>query len=374
MYSKTMKIGNLEIKNRFVRSATFEGMATEEGYVTQQHLELYKTLAEGGVGLIITGHSYIQKNGQAIGKQMSVYNDTFIPGLSKISNSVHEHGNGCKVALQISHCGRQSLHSKKIIAPSAILEQFMNRMPQEMTIEDIEETIEAFAQAARRAKEAGFDAVQLHGAHGYLINQFLSPCTNKRTDNYGGNTGKRFKFIEDIYNHTVELVGKDFPILIKINGDDFLENGIKLEESKKIAKKLSKIGIASIEISGAMWEVQKRRKKELGWKPNLLPEARMYVGTRNEPAYNLPYAKEIKKVINVPIILVGGINSLELVEKILNEESADFISLSRPLIREPDLPNRWSKGIGGDAVACEYCNKCISIASQTGLRCVKKEN
>ena len=371
MYDKSMKIGNLQIKNRFVRSATYEGMA-HEGHVTDKHVELYKKLAEGGTGLIITGYAYVQKSGIAFEEMMGIYEDKLILGLRKLADIVHEHGNGCKIVKQIVHCGKQSRHLSNTLAPSAVLEKLTQKMPKEMTATEIQETTEAFAQAVRRAKEAGFDGVQLHGAHGYLISQFLSPYTNKRTDKYGGSTEQRIKFLEDIYNRSVELVGKDFPILIKINGVDFLEGGITIDESKKIAQKLEKIGFAALEISGGMWEVCKRSKKELGWKPTFIPESRMFVGTKNDPAYNLPFAKEIKKVVDIPVIVVGGINSLDLVEQILNEGSADFVAFSRPLIREPDLPNRWIKGIGERTVECVYCNGCLSSLMTTGLRCVKK--
>jgi 2,4-dienoyl-CoA reductase-like NADH-dependent reductase (Old Yellow Enzyme family) len=371
MYDKPMKIGNLKIKNRFVRSATYEGMA-HEGHVTDKHVELYKDLAEGGVGLIITGYTYVQKSGIAFAEKMGIHNDELISGLRRIADIVHEHSEDCKIALQLVHCGRQSRPLKNTLAPSAVLEKLTNKMPKEMSTEEIGETIEAFAQGVRRAKEAGFDAVQLHGAHGYLISEFLSPYTNKRTDEYGGSTENRFRFVEEIYKRSVELVGKDFPILIKINGDDFLDGGVTVEESKNIASKLSKLGFAAIEVSGGMWETVKRSKKELGWKPTFIPESRMFVGTKNEVAYNLPSAKEIKKVIDVPLILVGGINSLDLVEQILAEGSADFVSLCRPLIREPALPNRWLKGIGESKVECIYCNGCMSSLMTTGLRCVKK--
>ena len=341
--------------------------------MTEKLIELYKKLAEGGVGLILTGYTYVQKSGIAFDKQMGIYNDDLLSGLSKIVDTVHKHGQDCKICLQIMHSGRQSRHLENTLAPSAVLDKLTRKMPKEMTIEEIRETIEAFSQAVRRVKEAGFDAVQLHGAHGYLISEFLSPYTNKRTDEYGGSTENRIKFVEEIYNRSVELVGKDFPILIKMNGVDFLEGGLTVEESKKIAERLSKIGFAAIEISGGMWEVCKRSKKELGWKPTFIPESRQFVGTKNEAAYNLPYAKEIKKVIDIPLIVVGGINSLDLVEQILTEGSADFISLCRPLIREPDLPNRWLKGIGESKVDCLYCNGCMSSVITTGIRCVKKE-
>lgn len=371
MYSKPKKIGPIEIKNRFVRSATFEGMATEEGYVTDQHIELYKRLAEGGVGLIITGYSYVQESGKAFDKQMGVSNDDYIPGLSRIAETVHKYGENCKVALQIAHCGRQSRFLENTIAPSALEERLTRKIPREMTREEIRDTVNAFSQAIRRAKEAGFDAVQLHGAHGYIITQFLSPYINKRTDDYGGSIENRTRFLEEIYNKSVELVGKDFPIFIKMNGVDFIEGGTTISESTEVARRLENIGYAAIEVSAGIWEVAKLKKKDLGWKATFLPESRIFIGTMNEPAYNLAYAKEFKKVLDIPVILIGGINSLDLVEQILTNESADFVSFSRPLIREPDLPNRWMKGIGNQKVDCIFCNGCLATTVTPGLRCAK---
>jgi 2,4-dienoyl-CoA reductase-like NADH-dependent reductase (Old Yellow Enzyme family) len=371
MYSSPMKIGSMEIKNRFVRSATFEGMATEDGYVTDNHIELYKKLAEGGVGLIITGYTYVKENGKSFDKQTGSSKDDFIPGLSRIANVIHENGVNCKVALQIAHGGRQSRVIENTIAPSALEEKLTRKMPREMKREEIKDIIEAFSQAIRRAKEAGFDAVQLHGAHGYLITQFLSPYSNKRTDDYGGSIENRTRFLEEIYNRSVELVGKDFPIFIKMNGVDFIEGGTTINDSIEVAKRLEKIGYSAIEASAGIWEVAKLKKKDLGWKPTFLPESRLFIGTLNEPAYNLPYARAFKKTVNIPVILVGGINSLHLVEQILEEESADFVSFSRPLVREPDLPNRWLKGEGDDKVECLFCNGCLSTVVTPGLQCAK---
>ena len=373
MFANPKKIGKLEIKNRFVRSATYEGLAGEDGEITDKLINFYKTLSEGGTGLIITSYAFIQQSGRANNKQIGVYKDDFIPGLQRLTKVIHKHGEGCKVALQLVHAGRQSFHVKETTAPSAILEKFSNKMPREMTTDEIEESIESFAQAARRAKGAGFDGVQLHGAHGYLISEFLSPYTNRRTDQYGGNTENRLRFVKQIYKRSRELVGVDFPILIKINCDDFLEGGITLEESKKITKMLSEIGYDAIEISSCMWETVKRKKEEIGWKPTFIPESRMLVGKINKPAYHLPYAKEIKKNIDIPLILVGGVNSIDLVEDILNKGDADFVSFSRPLIREPDLPNRWMKGIGSSTVDCDYCNSCLMTLAKSSLFCPKKE-
>lgn len=362
------KIGGMVIKNRLVRSATYEGMAAEDGSVTDELVKVYKNLAAGGVGFIIASYAYIQPSGRGMLMQTGIDKDDFIPGLRKIAQTVHEHGNGCKVALQLVHSGRQSFILPETVAPSAILESMRNIVPREMTIAEIEETVEAFAAAVSRAKEAGFDAVQLHAAHGYLLSEFLSPFTNKRTDQYGGSTEKRFKIVEDIYKRSVEKVGKDFPILIKMNADDFLEGGIDLEESKKIAERLSGMGFAAIEISGGMWEVITRSKEELGWEPVLTIEARIGINSKDKEAYHLQYAREIKKVIKVPLILVGGIRSFDVIEEILAEGSADFISLCRALIRQPGLPNKWLKG-EAETAKCISCNGCVSSIMIGSLKC-----
>jgi 2,4-dienoyl-CoA reductase-like NADH-dependent reductase (Old Yellow Enzyme family) len=365
------KIGKLEIKNRFIRSATFESLASD-GYVNDKLINFYKALAEGGVGLIITGVAAVQENARLSEAQMGIFNDDFIPGLKKISDVAHTYGNGCKICLQLQHAGTQNFVEEARVAPSAVYNPFLKKAPREMTIDEIKETVEAFAEGIKRAKEAGFDAVQLHAAHGWLLCGFLSPYANIRTDEYGGNTENRIRIVEEIYNRAVELVGTDFPIMIKFNADDFMEGGMDINEAKKIAVRLSKLGYAALEISAGMWAAVTRSEEELGWKIAMLPESRISVGKVNEPAYNVPYAREIKKLVDVPIIAIGGINSLELAEKILNDGSADFIALARPLIREPNLPNRWLKGEGNTGVECIYCNGCIS-PGRKGLRCITKE-
>ena len=369
--SSTKKIGNLEIKNRFVRSATFEARASD-GYVNDKLIDFYKLLAEGGVGLIITGATNVQESGGLSTEGMGIYNDDFIPGLKKLADTVHNLGNNCRIALQLQYFGNQNPFAKDLVGPSAVYNPFIKKTPREMTHIEINELIEAFAQGIRRAKEAGFDAIQLHAAHGWLLSSFLSPYTNIRTDEYGGNTNNRLKIFKEIYKRAVELVGTNFPIMIKYNADDYVEGGMDLIEAKKIADVLSKLGYAALEISGGMLAALLRSEKELGWKIAMIPESRINVGTVNEPAYNVPNAKEIKKVVDIPIIAVGGINSLDLAEKILSEGSADFIALSRPLIREPGLPNRWLEGEDNSEVECIYCNACVR-GMQRGTRCIVKE-
>lgn len=359
------EIGGVLIKNRFVRSATYEGMASEDGKVTDKLVELYKNLAKGGTGLIITGYMYVQQIGKGAPYMTGIDRDDFILGLKRIADTVHKYGNGCKVAVQLVHCGRQTVLVETPLAPSSVYEPVINKMPREMTSEEIEETIEAFAEAARRAKEAGFDAVQLHGAHGYLLSEFLSPYTNRRTDEYGGDTENRMRIVENIYNRTVEKIGRDFPVLIKINVSDFLEGGIDLNESQKIAERLSNLGIVAIETSGGMFETRKYNKN--------LTASRIKIDSKDKEAYFLPYAREIKKVISIPLILVGGIRSIDVIENILAEDSADFISLSRPLIREPDLPNKWLKRIDKSNADCISCNACYKSLMNGGVRCIQKE-
>ncbi len=374
MYSEPKKIGNMLIKNRLVRSATFERRATEDGSVTDGLLGFYKRLAKGGSGLIITGFTYVHVSGQAFPDQTAIDRDELIPGLRNLSDVIHEHGDGCKVVVQIGHCGRESYFLENTIDPSGIQEPMTNNKPRAMTIEEIEEIIEAFAQAARRTMEAGFDGVQIHAAHGYLLSEFLSPHTNKRTDNYGGSTENRIRIVENIYKRAIKLAGKDFPILIKMNGDDFLDDGLKINETKKIAERFSKLRFAAIEISGAMWAVAMRTKKELGWEPVFIPESRINIDSKDKEAYNLPFAKEIKKVIDVPLILVGGIKSIDVIEDILKEGSVDFVALSRPLIREPDLPNKWLKGTGRNTCECISCNACLGSIMTGSIRCLQKES
>ena len=187
------------------------------------------------------------------------------------------------------------------------------------------------------------------------------------------NEGNFKIFVENIYKRTVELVGTDFPILIKMNADDLIKGGLVLSESKKIAEKFSKLGFAAIEISSGMWEAALLSQEELGWEPAMIPESRINILSKDREAYHLSYAREIKKLIAIPLILIGGIRSLDVVEEILAEGSADFVSLSRPLIREPDLPNKWLTGSGENTCECISCNGCVASITMDRVHCTQKE-
>jgi len=370
---QTGEIGSIKLKNRLVRSATFEAMATKDGKVTDIQVELYRTLAQGGVGLIITGHASVHIGWSAGSHMTRISDDSFISMIRKIARAVHQVGNDCKVVLQLTQFGRQCLETVEgRVAPSAVYDTLFQGTPREITSEEINGIIECFSEAIRRAREAEFDGVQLHAAHGYLLSSFLSPHTNRRDDEYGGSTQKRARIMKEIYYRATRKVGYDFPILVKINTDDFFPGGIDSYEAVRIAEELAKIGYTAIETSGGIWEAITRSEEELGWKPVLLPEARTGLKTKKQEAYFWENAKKIKKRVDIPIILVGGIKSIDKIEEILQEGSVDFCSLARPLIREPDLPNRWLQGMGSETAKCKSCNACLPIGGP--LKCKSEES
>ena len=342
-------IGGMEIKNRIVRSATYEGMGTTDGGVTEELVTMNEELAAGEVGLIIAGFSYVMPNGKGAPFMTAMHDDDYIPGFRKIAQAVH--GAGGKICAQIAHCGRKTspeiIGGETPMGPSPVPYSTTNITPREMTEDDIKQTIEAFGQAARRVKESGFDAVQLHCAHGYLLSAFISPYANRRTDQYGGSEENRARMLLETYRSVRQAVGSDYPVLIKINAEDLLEDGLTLKQSAQIARKLSEEGIDAIEISagGAEGNVRSAKTK---------------INTPEKEAYLLPYAREFRKHTgSVPLILVGGMRSPQIIENVLEEGCVDFISVCRPLIREPYLTKKWKSG-DLDTADCISCNLCYS--------------
>lgn len=353
-------INGMGLKNRSVRSATWTGMAEKDGRCSTRLMKRMEALALGEVGLIITGFAYVMPNGQALGGQLGIHDDAMIPNLSRLTKRVHA-ANG-KIAMQIVHAGVQTVMTEKkdqpVWGPSPVHNKLFRKTPKAMTQREIKETVQAFARAAERVKRAGFDAVQLHGAHGYLISQFLSPLTNKRTDKYGGPVENRARFLFQVYRAVRKRVGKDFPILIKLNTQDFVRGGLHERDALFIAKRLDDMGIDAIELSGGT-----PAAGDLG-------PARPKIRTADEEAYFSPFAKKIKKHVSVPIILVGGIRSLKGGHHVLKSGAADLVSMARPFIREPNLIKRWKQGNGKKA-ACISCNQCFGAArGPEGVYCV----
>jgi 2,4-dienoyl-CoA reductase-like NADH-dependent reductase (Old Yellow Enzyme family) len=340
------KIGLLSIPNRFVRSATHEYLAEEDGTVTPRLAALYRELAEGEVGLIISGHFNVLADGKASPRQTGIFEDRFIEGLKALPRAVHEFPT--RIFAQLAHAGRQtktSLIGVTPIAPSAVFEPSVKLMPREATSTDIARIIDAFVQAARRAREAGFDGAQLHAAHGYLLSAFLSAYTNRRTDEWGGSTEKRSRIVVEIIR-AVKARDPLFPLIVKLNSDDFLEGGLRPEESVVIARLLEAAGLDAIEVSGGTAEAGK---------------GSIWSGLRTEAdeGYFVPAAERIKAAVRIPVFGLGGNRTFAVLERFVREGRVDFISLSRPLIREPRLVRRFRLG-EIDKSSCISCNKCMN--------------
>ena len=359
------KIGNIQIKNRIVRSATFMHIAEKYGYIGDRYLKVYDELSKGGTGLIITGAVAVDPTGTGGPYQVCLYDDSHMEGHKKLVNVIHNNDD-TKVAVQIQHIGRLGVHPKyPTIAPSPVPYKVTGITPRELTTEEVKEYIEKFIQTGLRAYECGYDMVQLHGAHGYFLTNFLSPYTNLRSDEFGGNSQKRTKILLDIFNGIRDEVGKQFPIIIKFQSQDFIPNGISQEEGVKIAKILSEIGFDAVEPSGGGAEAQLSREGRMTSK---------VIKKEEDENYFLPFVKNIKPFMkDTAIILVGGIRNPIVAEKILQDKDADFISLCRPLIYEPDLPNRWQSG-DTTPPKCISCNSCFVTMEKGPVYCVTKKN
>ncbi len=355
---ETTNINGMIIKNRFVRSATWEGMAKDDGTCTKKLIDLMSQLAKGGVGLIITGHAYIRKTGKAGPWQLGIYEDRLVPGLREMTDAVHN--NDGKIVLQLAHAGMYAntgIPGDTALAPSAI-SGYRKSPVQEMTLQNIEELVKDFGLAAERAKTAGFDGVQIHAAHGYLLSQFLSPAYNIRKDKYGGSLENRAAVLIEVLKSIRKRVGKSYPVLIKMNTQDFLEGGLELNDSIKVAAMLEKAGIDTIELSGGTIASGKKGPIRTG-----------IVSEKNE-AYFKDAAFAFKENIDLPIMLVGGIRSFSLARQLVNDNIADYISMSRPFIREPGLINRWKDGKHNKS-ACISDSKCfIPAMGGKGIYCV----
>ena len=347
------RIGNMVLKNRIVRSATWENRASAEGFVTDDLIDFTGEIARGDVGLIVIGISYVTEEGKITFGQTGIHRDECIPGLRRLTDEVHRQGG--RVAAQLAHGGGKSRlfqPGKRLPAPSDMEAEFFGTAPSRaMTFDEIESVKEAFRRAALRAKEAGFDAVQLHTAHGYLLSQFLSPLCNRREDEYGGNLARRTRFVTELIGEIKEAVGRDFPVLMKVNGDDFIDGGLKATEAAEMTTLFEQAGLDAVEISGGLFGSD-RIPKGLIRRSARKPE---------EGVFFLPQVQEFRKRVSIPIILVGGIRAVEMIEGLLSKEKIDYVAMSRPFIREPQLVRRWKSGDRSPST-CQTCGRCLLMA------------
>ncbi len=350
-------LGPLTLENRFVRSATQDYMATDDGEVTDRQVGLFQSLAEGEVGLIITGHAYVHPLGKAGPSQIAIFDDRFVAGLSRITEAVHARSSS-RIFAQLAHAGRQT--KKKYIggtpvSPSAVPDPVSKTVPREMTAGEIEGLIGDFVRAGLRAWKAGFDGVQLHAAHGYLLSSFLSPHTNRRTDAWGGSLLNRIRVTVEILRGIKAGAGSGFPVMAKLNSTDFMADGLTLEDAVAAARILEAEGLDGIEVSGGMAESGK---------------GSVWTGLRAEPdeGYFVPNAAAVKKAVRIPVAGLGGIRTLAAAERFVAEGLADLVSMSRPFIRDPFLVRKFREGIV-DRSDCISCNKCFNLR---GIRCAQK--
>jgi 2,4-dienoyl-CoA reductase-like NADH-dependent reductase (Old Yellow Enzyme family) len=350
------RIGRIEIANRFVRSATHYGLADGDGYVGDPSVDLMKTLAGNGVGLIITGYAFVARSGQVFADMNGIDDDGQIAGYRRMTDAVHDLDG--HIVMQIAHGG---MYSKAALQRGG--RQLVVSLPdeptdsggqrREMTGEDIETVIGEFGRSARRVQEAGFDGVQIHGAHGYLVTQFLSPRTNRRRDRWGGSLENRMRFAVD-----------EFPVMVKLGCRDYLDQGegLTIEEGAEVAAVLEREGVCFTEVSHGIVDRSFRKRSR---------------GKKNRPikqAYMLPDAEVVRRATSVPLALVGGMRSLPVMEAVVESGTANCVSICRPLIREPDLIQRWAAG-DTEPAECISCGGCLreDPKAKTDVRCRQRQ-
>lgn len=318
---KSLQAGTLTLSNRLIMPPMATAKAEEDGKVNQAILDYYAEKSAGGyISLIIIEHSFITPEGKASVAQLSASDDSMIESLRELAAVIHR--NGSKTMMQLNHAGSattEEVIGSTPVAPSAVMNPRQGAMPRELTREGIADIIEAFKDAARRTKEAGFDGVEIHSAHGYLLNQFFSPLTNKRTDEYGGSVHNRLRLHLQVIEAVRSAVGQDFPILLRLGASDFTEGGTTLEDSQIAAQAFEKAGVSILDISG-------------GFSGFLVPNLTCQ-------GFFAPLSEAIKKVVSIPVILTGGITEAQAAERLLAEGKADLVGVGRAILKN----SQWAE-------------------------------
>jgi 2,4-dienoyl-CoA reductase-like NADH-dependent reductase (Old Yellow Enzyme family) len=390
-----IRVGKLTLPGRFAKSATLETRCTDDGFVTDALVEYYEQIAKGGTPLLITGNAYFSLYSKAAPRQLAVDDDDKLPGLKRLTEAVHRHGG--KIFLQIYHVGRQAVPRlvgrKDAVSPSRVFEPTLNVRPRPITLDEIREAVAGFAAAAEQARKSGFDGVQIHAAHGYLISAFLTPHTNRRTDDYGGSFDNRMRFLVEVYRAMRERVGADFPIILKLNGSDDLplRKGLRPEDLVQVALRMESEGVDAVEITAGhyesgltfergQWRGFFRNVTTVGLGRNypwyyrgtlrllapLLDRGLGLVAAYSE-GFNLPYAKLFKQALKIPVICVGGFVHREAMERAITSGECDMISVARALIADPYLYRHMQQSVTGPQ--CDFCNECYARATAMPVDC-----
>jgi len=384
-------IGNVELKNRFVHSATYEGMADSDGKVTEDLIKRYRLLAQGGVGLIIPGFMYVHPLGRAFKAPIGIHSNDMIEGLKNLVKAVHEFDS--KIFFQLNHAGQQTSPADIGQIPlgpsSSVRDPFNFFKPRQMNENEIKETADAYAHATERAVKADADGVQVHCAHGYLINQFLSPFFNRRQDKWGGSSENRFRFLKQVIQAIQAKVPNDFCITVKLNTNDFTpKQGITPELAVEYAGMLKELGVDMIEVScgssifsymnmcrGDVPVKEMVQSMPLWKKPVAWLMIQSLKGKYDlDEGYNIKAARAIKPVIgNIPLAIVGGMRTLDKMSQVITNQDADLISMCRPFIREPFIIKKFKEN-KKDKVSCISCNRCLAaVPNGFPIRCYNKD-
>jgi len=350
----SFSIRTLEMQNRIVMPPMATYYATVQGFITERQVAYYVERAREGVGYITVEHTGILRQGKASPNMLLITTDKHASRIGGLIEAVHRVGG--KIIVQLNHAGRQTssaVTGSPIVGPSPIPCPTRNEIPHELSVNEIEDIIEAFSKAAERVRKAGADGVEIHMAHGYLICSFLSPFSNKREDGYGGNIEGRSRFAGEVLNSVRNRLGPDFPIICRLSGDEYVEGGLRIEETKQMAKILEKKGADALHISACN-------------------AASAYL---NHPPYYVEegvfvhLAQAIKSVVNIPVITVGRIRDPVMAEEVLREGKADLVSMGRALIADPHMPRKAREGHFEEIIPCISCNRCIQSIRKGSLQC-----
>jgi 2,4-dienoyl-CoA reductase-like NADH-dependent reductase (Old Yellow Enzyme family) len=398
MLFNPFNIGPLQIAGRVVKTATSETRATAEGHTGPQLVEFYQPLAAGGTPLIITGNIYTSPGGQSTPNQMGADEDAKIAGLAMLTRAVHRHGS--RIFAQLSHAGRQVVPAfvglSEAVSASDVKELTIGTRPRPLTLAEIDRIVEDFASAARRCRDAGFDGVQIHAGHGYLISQFLTPYTNRRIDEYGGSPENRMRLLRDVHRAIRAQTGPDYPVILKLNGDDALplRAGLKTSALVAIARQLEADGIDAVEVSVGQYEsgfpvvrgtFRRCLRGMVDGSVKFLPPLRRIGFSASWPllavacdllwppseGYNLRFAQAFKSALSIPVICVGGFHSRERMEAAIARGQCDAVSCGRAFIADPLLFRHLREA--GASPTCVYCNACVGRIGSQALDCFHPE-
>ncbi len=375
LYLQPGSIGRLELPNRLVRGATSETMADDEtGEVFDSFVDLYRSLAAGGAGLLLSGHMYVEVRGKASAMQTGIHHDGCVAGLRRATEAVHAEGG--RIFAEIGHCGSQAmLPGARTVAPSTVANPMYAVEPEELSADAVEDLVAAFGAAARRAVEAGFDGIHIHGGNGYLISAFASPYSNTRSDDWGGDAHRRGRFFREVVKAVRAEAGEGFPVTARIGVEDSVPDGLRRGESLERSRELADLGVDGFETTfGIMRSYLQniRRFVAVGGAQavrNLVFQR--LVQPPGEEAYYREFGRAVKQATGLPVLLVGGVRTTHTMTDLIRSGDADFMVLCRPFIREPDLPLKLAAGREG-GVECVSCNMCLVHDGYDPLRCWRK--